>query len=78
MPIFNGPMQIVFRHGAGMGRGSTRTFYDLSETYSTVVAVGLGSKDQLYDQIEERDEMRESIRIAMAGEGAKSADPAKE
>ena len=50
-----------------MGRGSSRIFYELSETYSTVVAVGLGSKDQGYNELEEMDEMRESIRIAMAG-----------
>lgn len=47
--------------------GTAKVFYSLCSNYDAVALVGLPKEDTGYDELEEINEKKESIRIAAAG-----------
>lgn len=52
-------------------KGETRIFYGLDKQFSAVVVVGIGDSCQKYNEYEQIDELKESIRMA-AGSGVRA------
>lgn len=53
--------------GGSVGKGKSRILYDLSPEWQIAAVVGLGPVDAGFNELEEVDEKRESIRAAVAG-----------
>lgn len=66
-------MTLIFpppKHSGGpLKPGKSRVLYGVSDEFPVVAVVGLGEQKQSFiDLIEERDETKEAIRTAVAGE----------
>uniref|UniRef100_A0A1B6BYN6 Cytosol aminopeptidase n=1 Tax=Clastoptera arizonana TaxID=38151 RepID=A0A1B6BYN6_9HEMI len=51
---------------SGLKKGKSRVFYNLTPEYEAIAVVGLGKREQGYNELEEIEESRESVRIAAA------------
>ncbi|KAJ4427671.1 hypothetical protein ANN_25320 [Periplaneta americana] len=58
--------QILKRSGPIPALGQVRTFYGLDHDFNAVAVVGLGKECVGYDDVEEREERKEAIRVAAA------------
>lgn len=58
-------MHVLFiRAGNQVKKGSKYQFWGLDSTYKAVTVVGLGEENQSYNELEELDEKKESVRNA--------------
>ncbi|XP_063963315.1 cytosol aminopeptidase-like [Lytechinus pictus] len=56
----------ITRYCQNLKKGKSRVFYGLNEEFSKVAVVGLGKKSAGVNDLEEIDEGRENVRVAMA------------
>lgn len=59
---------LFFNSGGPLKAGKSRVLFGVSEEFPVVAVVGLGDQQQSSDPIEERDETKEAIRTAVAGD----------
>ncbi|KAJ9579944.1 hypothetical protein L9F63_004417 [Diploptera punctata] len=65
--ITHGKLDEYLKSGGPVpGKGEVRIFYKLCNEFASVALVGLGAECQGYNDIEERDDGKETIRIAAA------------
>ncbi|KAK7085790.1 bleomycin hydrolase, partial [Halocaridina rubra] len=73
--LSGGSLLRLLQYGGPLKAGKSRVLYGVSEEYPIVSAVGLGEKDKKPDPVEEFNETREAVRIAVAA-GCRSLEEA--